>query len=193
GLLPWHEDEAGHRRGPEPQPQAAGAGRGHCRPGPHRPGRGAGDLQRVHPGGGPLHPDLLPHFERPGEAVRLYRLPPPGAAAVLRREGSAAGGVWHLRGHGRSSEQPSGRGRGSPGEQQLRRRPVPGEAGAGACGLGAGAAHSGGYRPVFGERSEGAMSALLLKDYYVIFRQMKIFLLLILVFSCIPGTFYSTF
>ena len=27
------------------------------------------------------------------------------------------------------------------------------------------------------------MSALLLKDYYVIFRQMKIFLLLILVFS----------
>ena len=84
-------------------------------------------------------------------------------------------------------------GRGSPGEQQLRRRPVPGEAGAGACGLGAGAAHSGGYRPVFGERSEGAMSALLLKDYYVIFRQMKIFLLLILVFSCIPGTFYSTF
>ena len=33
------------------------------------------------------------------------------------------------------------------------------------------------------------MSALLLKDYYVIFRQMKIFLLLILVFSCIPGTF----
>ncbi len=36
------------------------------------------------------------------------------------------------------------------------------------------------------------MSALLLKDYYVIFRQMKIFLLLILVFSCIPGTFYST-
>ena len=35
------------------------------------------------------------------------------------------------------------------------------------------------------------MSALLLKDYYVIFRQMKIFLLLILVFSCIPGTFYS--
>ena len=45
----------------------------------------------------------------------------------------------------------------------------------------------------FGERSEGAMSALLLKDYYVIFRQMKIFLLLILVFSCIPGTFYSTF
>ena len=31
------------------------------------------------------------------------------------------------------------------------------------------------------------MSALLLKDYYVIFRQMKIFLLLILVFSCIPG------
>ena len=32
------------------------------------------------------------------------------------------------------------------------------------------------------------MSALLLKDYYVIFRQMKIFLLLILVFSCIPGT-----
>ena len=59
--------------------------------------------------------------------------------------------------------------------------------------VGAGAAHSGGYRPVFGERSEGAMSALLLKDYYVIFRQMKIFLLLILVFSCIPGTFYSTF
>ena len=37
------------------------------------------------------------------------------------------------------------------------------------------------------------MSALLLKDYYVIFRQMKIFLLLILVFSCIPGAFYSTF
>ena len=37
------------------------------------------------------------------------------------------------------------------------------------------------------------MSALLLKDYYVIFRQMKSFLLLILVFSCIPGTFYSTF
>ena len=37
------------------------------------------------------------------------------------------------------------------------------------------------------------MSALLLKDYYVIFRQMSIFLLLILVFSCIPGTFYSTF
>lgn len=37
------------------------------------------------------------------------------------------------------------------------------------------------------------MSALLLKDYYVIFRQMKVFLLLILVFSCIPGTFYSTF
>ena len=31
-----------------------------------------------------------------------------------------------------------------------------------------------------------AMSALLLKDYYVIFRQMKIFLLLILVFSCHP-------
>ena len=60
-----------------------------CRPGPHRPGRGAGDLQRVHPGGGPLHPDLLPHFERPGKAVRLHRLPPPGAAAVLRREGSA--------------------------------------------------------------------------------------------------------
>ena len=37
------------------------------------------------------------------------------------------------------------------------------------------------------------MTALLLKDYYVIFRQMKIFLLLILVFSCIPGTFYTTF
>ena len=37
------------------------------------------------------------------------------------------------------------------------------------------------------------MSALILKDYYVIFRQMRIFLLLILVFSCIPGAFYSTF
>lgn len=37
------------------------------------------------------------------------------------------------------------------------------------------------------------MSALILKDYYVIFRQMRIFLLLILVFSCIPGMFYSTF
>ena len=37
------------------------------------------------------------------------------------------------------------------------------------------------------------MSALLLKDYYVIFRQMRIFLLLVLVFSCIPGAFYSTF
>ena len=79
----------------------------------------------------PLHPHLLPHSQRPGKAVRLHRLSPPGPAAVLRREGSAAGGVWHLRGHGRSSEQPSGRGRGSPGEQQLRRRPVPGEAGAG--------------------------------------------------------------
>ena len=37
------------------------------------------------------------------------------------------------------------------------------------------------------------MSALILKDYYVIFRQMRIFLLLVLVFSCIPGAFYSTF
>ena len=54
-----HEDEAGHRRGAEPSSAAAGAGRGHRRPGPHRPGRGAGAVQRVHPGGGPLHPDLL--------------------------------------------------------------------------------------------------------------------------------------
>ena len=37
------------------------------------------------------------------------------------------------------------------------------------------------------------MCALILKDYYVIFRQMRIFLLLVLVFSCIPGAFYSTF
>ena len=37
------------------------------------------------------------------------------------------------------------------------------------------------------------MSALILKDYFVIFRQMRIFLLLVLVFSCIPGAFYSTF
>ena len=37
------------------------------------------------------------------------------------------------------------------------------------------------------------MSALILKDCYVIFRQMRIFLLLVLVFSCIPGAFYSTF
>ena len=37
------------------------------------------------------------------------------------------------------------------------------------------------------------MRALILKDYYVIFRQMRIFLLLVLVFSCIPGAFYSTF
>ena len=37
------------------------------------------------------------------------------------------------------------------------------------------------------------MSALILKDCYVIFRQLKIFLVLILAFSCIPGAFYSTF
>ena len=136
---------------------------------------------------------ILPHLERPGEAVRLHRVSPPGASAVLRREGPPAGGARHLRGHGGPGGQPPGGGRGGPGVQRLRRRPVPGEAGPGARRLGAGAAHSGGRRPVFGERSKEAMSALLLKDYYVIFRQMKIFLLLILVFSCIPGTFYSTF
>ena len=69
GLLPGDAYEAGHRRRYEPLPQAPGAGRGHRRPGPHRPGRGAGPLQRVHPGGGPLHPHLLPHPQRPGEAV----------------------------------------------------------------------------------------------------------------------------
>ena len=37
------------------------------------------------------------------------------------------------------------------------------------------------------------MSALILKDYYVIFRQMRIFLLLVLVFSCIPGAFLLHF
>lgn len=37
------------------------------------------------------------------------------------------------------------------------------------------------------------MSALILKDFYVLWRQMRLFLLLLLVFSAIPGSFNSTF
>lgn len=37
------------------------------------------------------------------------------------------------------------------------------------------------------------MSALILKDFYVMWKQTKVLLIIILVFSCIPGAFYSTF
>lgn len=37
------------------------------------------------------------------------------------------------------------------------------------------------------------MSALILKDFYVLWRQMRLFLLLLLIFSAIPGSFNSTF
>ena len=37
------------------------------------------------------------------------------------------------------------------------------------------------------------MSALILKDFYVLWKQMRLFLLLLLVFSAIPGSFNSTF
>lgn len=37
------------------------------------------------------------------------------------------------------------------------------------------------------------MSALLLKDFYVMWKQTRVLLILILVFSCLPGTFYPTF
>ncbi len=38
---------------------------------------------------------LSPHRQRPGEDLRLHRLPPPGQAGPLRGEGPAAGGVRH--------------------------------------------------------------------------------------------------
>lgn len=37
------------------------------------------------------------------------------------------------------------------------------------------------------------MSALILKDFYVLWQQMRLFLLLLLIFSAIPGSFNSTF
>lgn len=37
------------------------------------------------------------------------------------------------------------------------------------------------------------MSALLLKDFYVMWKQTRVLLILILVFSCLPGAFYPTF
>lgn len=37
------------------------------------------------------------------------------------------------------------------------------------------------------------MSALLLKDFCVMWKQTKVLLILILVFSCLPGSFYPTF
>ena len=37
------------------------------------------------------------------------------------------------------------------------------------------------------------MKALLLKDFYVMWKQTRVLLLLILVFSCLPGAFYPTF
>ena len=37
------------------------------------------------------------------------------------------------------------------------------------------------------------MSALILKDFYVLWRQARYFLILILVFSAIPGSFNATF
>ena len=37
------------------------------------------------------------------------------------------------------------------------------------------------------------MKALILKDFYVMWKQTRVLLLLILVFSCLPGAFYPTF
>ena len=37
------------------------------------------------------------------------------------------------------------------------------------------------------------MSALLMKDFYVMWKQTRVLLILILVFSCLPGAFYPTF
>lgn len=37
------------------------------------------------------------------------------------------------------------------------------------------------------------MSALILKDFYVMWKQTKVLLIIILVFSCLPGAFYPTF
>lgn len=37
------------------------------------------------------------------------------------------------------------------------------------------------------------MSALLLKDFYVMWKQTRVLLILILLFSCLPGAFYPTF
>ena len=37
------------------------------------------------------------------------------------------------------------------------------------------------------------MSALLLKDFDVMWKQTRVLLILILVFSCLPGAFYPTF
>ena len=37
------------------------------------------------------------------------------------------------------------------------------------------------------------MKALILKDTYVMWKQTKVLLILILVFSCLPGAFYPTF
>ncbi len=175
GLLPWHEDEAGHRRGPEPSPRLL-------------------VLDEATAGLDPIvrdevleifneftreedHSILISshNFERPGEAVRLYRLPPPGAAAVLRREGSlleeygifvgTADQVNSLQDGAVVARENSSFG----GVRCLVKRAlVP-------AGWALERPTVEDIRPVCGERSEGAMSALLLKDYYVIFRQMKIF------------------
>ena len=54
------------------------------------------EILELFPGRDPLRPDLLPHSQRFGKALRLHRLSPSGAAAVLRGKGCPSGAIRHL-------------------------------------------------------------------------------------------------
>ena len=103
----------------------------------------------------------------------------PGSLRRLRRDGGAAG-------------EPPGRGGGRPGGTRLRRSPGPGPARRGPGGAGAGAGEHRGYHPLHGERS-GKMEALLLKDLCVLWKQMRMMLLILAFLSVVGGAFNSVF
>src|SRR5699024_9971242 len=143
--------------------------------------------------GRPRGAHLQPHRQRPGEDLRLRGLPGEGAAGAVRGEGRAAGPVRHsqVRPGGPEAGGPRRPPRGAPG-------PVwgggPGGTGPGAPGHGGGPGHPGGHHSAFGKGGR-TMTALLRKDLYVADKQMRLVVVLALVFSVIPQmeTFGATY
>lgn len=82
-----------------------------------------------------------PHSQRFGKALRLHRLSPSGAAAVLRGKGRPSGAIRHLQRHSGASGGPHAGSHRVHGDHALRRCPGAGAAGAGPGGLPTGKAH----------------------------------------------------
>ena len=93
GALPGMKMKPAIAAALSPRGQTAAAGRGHQRPGPHGPGRGAGRVQRLHPLGRPHGGPVLPTSSATWRRSATTSPSSTGASWSSRGEGPAAGGV----------------------------------------------------------------------------------------------------